>query len=408
MTAPTRLIRPAVESQLPLQLPLEFKHPDGSAGTRPLRPGEVLLAAGSYTATCLITYTEKTTCDGCGRPQQARTFAVLRDDDTGEQVHVGLHCLSTCYQQQAIQVRQHAAQVRRIQRTLLDRLRLRGVGIEEAIAQVSELARQYLPYSAHHLQALRAIDRVLPTKEDQTFLVRIKELALYHREWRDDPEFARQRWDALRVHPILSYLGARTQQRIREASQRALGRQSQLTEAEVHDLNVWLARASRWTLPFQPLVAAEQFDDARSYETALAAALDELLQSQRHSHEYWRLPFVRHPTEIVSLETRQGFGLIAQDPGQAETSQRTIQGETSYRTGTHSVLVRVGERRTYTEADQMRRRGGQDEEEDGSDDVLRRGRVRPYVPVAWTLIEHHTATHQAWNRWGRTRLEQYL
>lgn len=408
MTAPARLIRPAVESELPLQLPLEFKHPDSPAGSRPLRPGEALLAAGSYAAIRLITYTEKTTCDGCGRPQQARTFAVLRDDDTGEQLHVGLHCLSTCYQQQAAQVRQHAAQVRRIQRTLLDRLKLKGVGIEEAIAQVSELARQYLPYSAHHIQALRAIDPVLPTKEDQTFLVRIKELALYYREWRDEPEFARQRWAALRVHPMLSYLGTRTQQRIREASQRALGRQSQLTEAEVHDLNVWLARASRWTLPFQPLIAAEQFDDVPSYETALAVALDELVQSQRQSHEYWRIPFVRHPTQIVSLETRQGFGLIALEPRHAKSFQRAILDETSYRSGTRSVLVKMGEQRTHTEADQMRRRGGQDEEEEGGDDVLRRGRVLPYVLVAWTLVEHHTATHQAWNRWGRVRLEQYL
>lgn len=407
MEAPPTPPRPPIEWDTPLHQPLNFQLSEQDI----LRAGEALLATGSYTAIRLIKYTEKTTCNGCGKARQARECAVLRNDDTGEQFYIGMNCMGRLYKEQAAQVRKHAAAVGSARRTLLARLKLKDVtSIEEAIERVSAFAAAHLPHPDPHLRALRGIDTLTPTKDDQNLIVSVQNLALYHREWQDDPDHARRRWNALRTHPMLFHLQGRERQHVSQACIRATNSRNHLPEDEVQSLNNWLRRASTWTPPFRQLVAPEQYGDAGQYEVALRGALEELAQSGEHRRVYWRTPSITHPTQVVSARAGEAYAVVALEEQHAKQFRAAIKRESTYQQNFRGVLVADGPSGVHQEADTYRRVGHLDREEDEATatDLLRRGRSFPYVTLAWTLVEHHTPTYTAWQQWGRDRLEQYL
>lgn len=399
--------RPALEWETPLALPLNFQLPDQEIA----REGEQLLANGSYTAIRLVKYAEKTTCDGCGRPRQAKQCVVIRDDETREEKHIGMNCLGRLYKEQADAIRAHASTVRQARDSLLNRLRLRDVAsTEEAVRRVRELALAYLPYSAEHVRSLDAIDTLTPNKQDQDLLVKIRYLALYHQEWQDNQERARRRWSALKTHPMLFYLHKGERAKVQELCARALASGTQLPESEVHALNVWLRKAGTWSPPFRQLVRPEDYLTAEAYEAALRTALKARVDAQEHDRVYWRSPFTNHPTEIVSTKCGESSAVVALDRAHAGRFRTAIMNEDSYRSGTRSVIVEEGQSGTFTETTRYRQRGGFDrEDEDDSDsDVTRAGRAYPYVSLGWALVEHYTPTHRAWLDRGRDHLEWYL
>lgn len=401
---PTR--RPPPEWATPLALPLEFQLPAGDIA----RDGEARLANGQYTAVRLIKYTQKTTCDGCGRPRQAKLCAVIKDDDTGEELHIGMECLARMYRTQADAIKAHAKVVRSTLNRLLARLKLRDVvSLEAAVERVVDLARHYLPHAAPHLATLRAMDMLTPSKAEQDLLVRVRGLTLYHQEWTDHPDRARRRWTALRTHPMLSFMKSKERQRVKEACERALGSGRQLPDDEVHGLNNWLDKASRWTPPFRQLVAPEAYPDQTAYETALLDALQVRLGTGSFDRMYWQSPFIQYPTEVVAQDQKLAYAAVALSPKFATAFRNRILNEESYREGTRSVIVEWGPHGTFEVAAQFRQRGGFDRvDDDERSDVTRAGRTFEYQALGWALVEHYTPTHAAWHTWGRTALEAYL
>ena len=400
VTFPTA--RPDLEWSTPLSLPLEFHLEDA----RLKREGEARLAGGDYTAIRLVKYTQKTTCDGCGRIRQAQQCVVIKERDTGEELHIGMSCLRRLYRTQADAVQKHAAQVRGTLRTLLARLKLRDVpSVEVAIERVTDLATKYLPHAAPYLQQLRTMDTLTPGKTEQDLLVRVRGLTLYHQEWQDDPERARRRWRALRFHPMLRELSERERRRVHDRCDRALASGTRLPDDEVHALNQWLARAERWDPPFTPLVRPEAFADEATYMQALETALHVAVASGELDQVYWRPPFLTHPTEVVGARVKRAHAVVALEPSLAGPFRTLIMNEDTYRSGSRSVIVKWGQEGQFEQAAQYRQRGGTDDE--GSD-VVRAGWTFRYRTLGWTLVESYTATHTAWHAHGRAYLEAYL
>jgi hypothetical protein len=401
----TAVSRPAVEQETPLKLPLNFR--PHQAVKQP--PGGAPLAEGHYTAIRLVKYVEKTGCEGCGKPRQAQWFAVIRNDDVGNEVHIALDCMQKYYGESADRLRAHANAVGKARRDLLARLKLRNVSAEAAVEQVQAMVLAYVPGGEFHLASLKAVDTLMPSKADHDLLSNLQQLALYHREWQDAPDWARHRWNALNTHPMLRFLGSREREMVQLACRSALASQRQLPEQEVHALNRWLQKAATWQPPFRQLVRPEAHLHAEAYEEAVRAALKDLTRTAGPSQVYWRHPFTGHPTESVSSRLKEGYSVAAVKPQEVRRFQRLIQNEDSYRRGSRCAFMEEGTQQVHIEAAQYRRRGGVDTNDDDQDDDLLRPEQRySYVPVTWALVEHHTATHRAWKLWGRARLESYL
>lgn len=396
--------RPAEEWRLPLRLNLTFRRTEATS-TR-----AALLSEGQYTAVWLVKYVQKTRCDGCGRERQAKELAVVRDDETGEEFHLGLDCMEILYGEREDRLRGHAADIRAHQAAVLSLVKLRDVkSTEQAVARIADLVRAYVPSPAPHLAALAAVDTFTPSKDDQDLLVKLRDFALYCREWLEDENAARRRWTALKTHPLLSRETARTRERLHALCERALASQTRLPQEEVHALNVWLRKAARWTSPFRQLVTPEDFETAEAYEAALRAKVLELAHGRRvPDHVHWNAPFVTHPTDIVSVKRGEGYSVAALEPREVRRFRSRLVQEDAYREGgLRGVVAEEGEEREHVQAAQYRRRGGFDREDEGDSDVLREERRFSYVPVAWALVEAFTATHRAWKRYGRASLEDY-
>lgn len=405
---PPPFSRPALLEDTPLKLPLNFKVTEAAKRT----PGEALLASGQYTAIRMVKYVEKTRCDGCGRPRQAQELAIIRNDDFGDEVHIGLDCMEKLYGESADRLRGHASTVRTSRRGLLNRLKLRGNhSTEEAVERVRAMVLEHVPGAEFHLPALQAVDLLMPGDADQDLLVRLQGLALYHREWQDAPDQARRRWSALGTHPRQSFLSSRDKDNVRRLCQAALDSGRHLSEAQVHALNQELEKAAGWSVPFRQLLRPEAYDSVEAYEAALRSSLQDHVRTFEPAHVYWRAPFVANPADIVSLKAKEGYSVAAIEPKQVQRFRRGLLEEDGYRRGTRCAFIEVGLPRAHLQAARYRRRGNLDaadsDDEDGSD-IIERERTYPYVPVAWSLVEHYTPTHRAWNLWGRAALESYL
>lgn len=399
--------RPPIEWDTPLNQPLNFQFDDSNK----LRAGEALLANGNYTAIRLVKYSKKTTCDGCGRLRQAQECAILRNDETGEELHMGMNCMGKYYKIQADQVKKHAAIVRNARRRLLGKLKLRDASsIEEAIARVIDLALAYLPYPEMHVKSLRNIDTFTPSKVDQDLIIYIQNISLYHREWKDEPERALRRWSALQKHPMLYHLNDKERKHVSLSCIRAINNKNNLPEEEVKGLNNWLQRASIWTPPFRQLVVPEEYSTLELYELAVIDALEDLVNSGKHFHMYWSTPVINHPTQVVSAKAGEIYTVAAVAPKHGEQLRLSIKVEHSYKENFHTVIIREGANGTHTESDVYRRSGNLDLEEDDpkDNDLLRRGRSYNYVTLSWALVENYTPTYTAWRQWGREYLEQYI
>lgn len=405
MLDPTLSIpRPALVEDTPLKLPLNFKLTEAAART----PGEARLANGQYTAIRMVKYAEKTQCDGCGKPRQARELAIIRNDDFGDEVHIGLDCMEKLYGESADRLRQHASTIRASRRDLLARLKLREArSTEEAVGRVRAMVLEHVPGGEFHMSALQTIDLLMPSKPDQDLLVRLQRLALYHQEWQDAPERAQRRWRALSTHPMLSFQSSRARDAVRQACQAALDSGRHLPEADVHTLNEQLEMAASWSVPFRQLLRPEAFGNAEAYEGALKSALQEYTRTYEPAHVYWRAPFVASPLAIVSLKAREGYTVAAIEPRHIQGFRRNLLEENAYRQGSRCAFVEVGEPRVHLQPARYRRRGNLDTTDENESDLLEPERTYPYVPVAWSLVEHYTPTHRAWNLWGRNALESY-
>lgn len=401
------LTRPDVVSKTPLQLPLNFRLTEEALRT----PGEALLAAGDYTAIWQVVYAQKTRCDGCGRPKQAKELVIVRDNDTLEEQHVGLDCMEKLYGESAARLRQHAGDVRAARRGLLSKLRLKDdISTEEAIRRVRGMVLAHVPRPEPHLTLLDGIDTLTPNKHEQDQLARVQGLALYHREWQDDPDRARRRWSALSTHPRFLYSGPRN--RVREACQRALHSGTQLPEDEIHQLNTWLAQAQTFDSPLRTMTRPEEYEGQEAYEAAVEEALALYMGVAVPQRVHWRPPFIPSPEDLVSVDRREGYAVVAVDPREVRRFKQRILEHRPYRKATQRPIVVVGPEQVHVDPAVYRRGRVDDREDQGNDEsgseILVPERRHRYVLVGWALAERYTPTHRAWRQWSRSALEFYL
>lgn len=393
-----------VVDDVPLNLPLNFRRdPDAP------QHSESRLVDGPYTAVRRVKYIHKTTCDGCGRPRQAQLFAVLRHDDTLEDLRVGMNCLRNNFREQALEIASAAGQYSARRRRAIAQLRLNVPTMEAAIEQVVETVKAGVPYHDHLVRRLREIDPLTFTPEDVKVLADYKRLAQYHLDWERNGH-ASLRWQALRTHPMLHFLKPREAQQVRELCDEALRLRGRLNETDIGRLNAWLARSARWQPPFPQLVPPEAYPSQETYEAALRTALQEKVREAAFTQIYWRTPFVPDPAQIVSTVLGIGYAVVGIEPHRKQRYRTQIMNEDGYRRGTRSVIVEEGTRGTYTVAAIMRRRGGAQvrDDEDSNDDVLEPERHFPYLGLGWALVEHYTPTHRLWHGpHARALLEDY-
>lgn len=400
-----------VEAQLkivddvPLNLPLNFRQdPDTPKHL------ESRLVDGSYTAVRRVKYNHKTTCDGCGKPKQAQLFAVLRNDETLEELHVGMSCLRNNFREQAEEIARAAGRYSARRRRALEQLKLTDLPtMDAAIERIVELVKTGVPYYDHLVRRLREIDPLTFTAEDVRVLAGFKRLAQYHFDWQQS-HHALLRWQALRTHPMLHFLTPREAQQARALCDEAIRLRHRLNEADIGRLNTWLARSARWQAPYPQLVPPESYPSPETYEAALRSALQEKVRQAAFAQIYWSHPFVPAPKKIVATELGIGYAVVGIDPRKSQPYRAQIMNEDSYRRGTRSVMVEEGASGVFTVAAVMRRRGGAQvsDDEDSDNDVVTPEQHFPYLSLGWTLVEHYTPTHCIWhNNHSRGLLEDY-
>lgn len=388
----------------PLNFSLSFTHtPKANA-----KAGVRLLSAGDYRAVELRQYNDHQRCHGCDTAEKAMNLVVVEDRLTRDRYEIGLVCMRDLYGVNIERLKDHAKDVARARREIQQKLGLTGdLSNEQAIRIVREALVMHVPDAERYTADLDAMDVYTPTSAETGLLRDLHQLACYHREWREDPEWARRRWTALRGHPAFQYAPGPQRQSVRDRCERALTQKGQLGALAVRELHVDLRRAAahhdtrpRWTRP-------EDHPDAEAYRQHLKARVEREAQSGHADANFTgsREAFTRSPLDFLSVDGAFLYASVAVWEDHAEAFAQRVKDTDRYYQKVQGPVVAIGPVETYDFPEvrgQFRNRDNELEEY-----VREEAFTFRYRRVVWALVEPYGETHRLWRAYGRDRLERY-
>lgn len=395
---------PTLRHAEPLNYPLNFTHTRKANA----KAGVQLLRTGDYRAVELREYDDFQRCHGCATDEKAKTLVVVEDRLTGEQYEVGRVCMRDLYGVDIERLDDHAKDVARARREIKLKLGLNGdLSTEQAIRIVREAVVMHVPDPERYTPDLDALDPFTPTSRDTDLLRDLHQLACYHREWRDDADWARRRWTALRNHPAYQYAPGTQRQSVRERCDRALTQKGQLGPLAVKELHADLRRASAHHDTRPRLTRPEDHPDSDAYRQYLKAWVEREAQSGHADANLTgsREAFTRSPLDFVSVDGSFLYASVAVWEDHAEAFAQRVKDTDRYYQKVQGPVIAVGPVETYEFPEvrgQFRNRDNEMEEY-----VKEHAFTFRYRRVAWALVEPYGETHRLWRAYGRDRLERY-
>ncbi|WP_339094725.1 hypothetical protein WDJ50_10105 [Deinococcus sp. VB142] len=396
MTAPIR-----IEALL---YPLNFTWTEKALA----KSGAALLGQGDYDAIEKRVYASLQKCHGCGYNEKAKTLIVVRDRRNGEVFEIGRECMKDLYGIEIGTFDDHAQKVARTRRELAQKLGLSGdLSTEKQVSIVREAVATYVPVPQQYLDELDRLEWWTLDQHDEQRIRDLHQLACYHRDWQETPEWAVRRWKALRGHPAFEYTSKKDE--VMRRCDRALEAEGLLSEQEVHRLNQHLRDAASFKSRYARLVSPEDFDTKEAYEQALEEKIREQAQVGRPTDENLtnnRRASNFNPCDLVGLNTRALFATVGVWDDEGEEFRNRIWDVEAYRRKVRRPIVVVGPpdlRQFPPVRDQRFNRESQEWE----DFEREPGWTFRFRRVAWGLVEPFTETYPLWRRFGRSRLERY-
>lgn len=398
------MTEPLLITSEPLNLPLNFTLTDKARA----KAGFTMLEQGEYKATELRTYAVLRRCHGCGTAEKAMKLVRVQELDSGEVYEIGLQCMSDLYGVDLQAVNDHTKTVSASRRRLKQALGLTGdLSTDAMLSVVREALLTYVPVPERYVQELDRLDAWSLEPADDERAQELYRLALYHRDWAEQPGDARRRWQALRTHPVFP---ASRRSEVQAQCQRALEAKNLLNEQDVRRLNRLLRDAARYKQNRVRLASPEDFPSQTAYEQALRDRLEERVQFGERVDRRLSGDGTSHavsPLSVVGDAARSLYATVGVWEDEVERFKDRVHQTDGYWKTYRRPLIAVGpvDREQFPEREGRRINARTNEWEDY---VIEPAWTFIFRRVAWTLVEPYTDTHHLWHTFGRDRLERYL